>query len=143
MVSTLTNSVTREMQLEEAVLRLKIIGVDPTVVESLKRGKVMYSERQTAFFCAVLYEIENDFIKKQISKIEKEFNALVYHVQLLHTRDGIMYSFLYVSAHKVEWDYDRSDLFKGRAYAYVVNGNDEEIGMIGIKSAMGGILRTF
>lgn len=143
MVSILTNSVTRDMQLEEAVLRLKLIGVDETVIENLKRGKIMYSERQSPIFCAALYEIGESSLKEQIAEIEKDLNGLVYHVQLTHTRDGDMYSFLYVSAHKVEWDYDRNDLMNQRAYAYVINGEFKEIGVIGIQTAMGGIVRTY
>lgn len=135
----------KELQKAEAVKRMKMLKLDKSVVkEFLQDGKIFYSERQNSLFKAVLYYVSDDEqLVRKVKEFEEEYNALVYHVQLTHTVYGKMYSFLYVSKSKDEWDYDIDDLKNDCCYAFVWNNEIEDIGLIGIKPAMGGIVRTY
>lgn len=138
---TVLNNNIRELQKEEAIYRLNKIGVMEQVVRAFKAGDVMCSERNS-MFPAALFEI-NEELQKKIAEYEAEYNCYVYHIQLTHTEFGNMYSFLYVSANQDEWNDDRQDLTEGLTYALLWNNEVEEIGLIGIKTMMGGIVRTF
>ena len=135
----------KELQKAEAVKRMKMLKLDNSVIkEFLQDGKVFYSERQNNIFQAVLYYVSNDEqLARKVKDFEEEYNALVYHVQLTHTVYGEMYSFLYVSKSQDEWELDIDDLENGCCYAFVWNNEVEDIGLIGVKSAMGGIVRTY
>lgn len=135
----------KELQKAEAVKRMKMLKLDKSVIkEFLQDGKIFYSERQNSIFQAVLYYVSDDEqLAKKVKEFEEEYNALVYHVQLTYTTYGKMYSFLYVSKSQDEWDYDINDLENDCCYAFVWNNEIEDIGLIGVKSAMGGIVRTY
>ncbi len=133
----------RELQKKEAIARLKMIGVLPDVIQAFKDDRIMYSERVNKAFQAVLYDLKDEELKNKIKDFEKEYSALVYHVQLLHTEFGNMYSMLYVSNDVNEWELDRDDIRHNQCCANVWDGEFEEIGAIGIKRAMGGIVRTW
>ena len=111
-----------------------------------KNDKVYYSERQNATFNAILYWVDNEpNYTKAIHQFEKKYNALVYHCQLTHLECGDCISMLYVSATEEDWEEDRQNLSNGYAYAYVKNlrcDYDSELGTIGIRPSMGGVLRT-
>lgn len=135
----------KELQKAEAVKRMKMLKLDKSVIkEFLQDGTVFYSERQNNIFQAVLYYVSNDEqLARKVKEFEEEYNALVYHVQLTHTVYGKMYSFLYVSKSQDEWGLDIDDLEKDCCYAFVWNNEIEDIGLIGVKSTMGGIVRTY
>ena len=84
-----------------------------------------------------------DVNEEKIKAFEWRTGSLVYHVQLLHTDIGDMYSFLYVSNNPEEWEGDRLDLVHNQCFVYVWNGDIEEYGTIGIKPSMGGVVRTW
>lgn len=137
----------RERQKEEAIKRMKTLGLMSNVIKDFeKNNKVYYSERQNAFFNAILYWIDNEpeFIKT-VKQFEKKHNALVYHCQLTHLECGDVLSLLYVSTNENEWQQDKEQLTQGIAYAYVKNlksDYDSEFGSIGVRPSMGGVLRT-
>ena len=88
-----------------------------------------------------LYDDEEEMVKK----FEKEHECVVYHVILSRTNIGTMYSLLYVSLDDEEWEEDRADLQNGQVLAYVVNKaapECSEIGYIGIKPQIGGLVRV-
>lgn len=127
-----------------AVTRLRSLKVLPEVVDEFMKGNVLVSERVNAQFRAVLYKAENyDGLPQKIQDFQKEYGTLVYHVVLTHTEFGDMYTMLYVSSNKEEWDTDME--WEGNCvytYANVWNGDIEEIGPIGIRPSMGGVERT-
>lgn len=135
----------KELQKAEAVKRMKMLKLDKSVIkEFLQDDTVFYSERQNSIFQAVLYYVSDDEqLAKKVKEFEEEYNALVYHVQLTHTVYGKMYSFLYISKSQDEWSLDIDDLENDCCYAFVWNNEIEDIGLIGVKSAMGGIVRTY
>ena len=136
--------VTREMQMEEAVERMKYLGILPQAINAFKKGHVWNSE----YNMGILYDTD-ERTKEQIKKFEEKFNAVVYHT--IHNRMNVsgdeydMTSFLYVSRHPSEWEFDRNDLTTGRPIVYVANNTIPEysgIGGIGIFPTAGGLGRN-
>lgn len=136
-----------ERQKQEALTRMQMLGLMGNVRKAFRNGTLYYSERQNAYFNAVLYFLDNnpDWAAK-IRELEQDKGILVYHAQLTHTSMGDMLSLLYVSKHETEWALDRKALAQAETCAYVMNLDDpdcSEFGWIGIKPAMGGVVRTW
>ena len=86
-------------------------------------------------------ENEQEFVKE----FEEKYNAIVYHIIHNYTEFGELYSLLFVSQHKEEWDWDNEDIKNNIAMVYVKNIDEDafsEFGSIGIKSQFGGLVRT-
>lgn len=137
----------KEKQKNEALKRMAMLNLMPQVIKDFeKKNKVYYSERQNAFFNAILYWLDNEpNYVEVVKKFEKEHNCLVYHCQLTHMEFGDILSLLYVSDSEEEWEQDKQDLREGYAFSYVINLNYEcynDFGTIGIKPSQGGVLRT-
>ena len=137
----------KEKQKAEALQRMRMLQLMPQVIKDFeKNNKVYYSERQNAFFNAILYWLDNDErYVKIINEFEKKHNCLVYHCQLTHMEFGDLLSLLYVSENEEEWEQDKQDLREGYAFSYVANIGCEcynDFGTIGIRPSQGGILRT-
>lgn len=134
-------NVTIEKKREEAISRMRAMKVFPKAVQAFARSKkVMYCLPPFGG----LYELDDE-MKEIAKRFEQETNSLVYLVLRNSTEDGVMDSFLYVSDHEEEWEYDRADLKDGYVYAYVYNHDVpyfSEIGSIGIVSRGGGVLRV-
>ena len=110
---------TREEQKQEAIARMKYLKLYPqTIKEFEKEDLVNYSH------LGILYWVEGEMYSL-MRKFENEHNALVYHIVQTFTDFGELLSFLYVSQHKDEWEYDRADLTEGYAMAYVKNLDDD------------------
>ncbi len=129
---------------QEAISRMKYLQLMPEAIEQFKHGAVLTSE-----YCGILWET-NSRIKKEIEIFEKNYNVLVYHViKGTYCMDDnekmVMDSFLYVSDHEEEWQYDREDMKTGCMMAYVYNEtipDYSEIGTIGIYPINGGLSRN-
>ena len=137
----------KEKQKNEALKRMAMLNLMPQVIKDFeKNNKVYYSERQNAFFNAILYWLDNEPNYVEIvDKFEKEHNCLVYHCQLTHMEFGDLLSLLYVSENEEEWEQDKKDLREGYAFSYIVNIGCEcynDFGTIGIRPSQGGVLRT-
>ena len=141
-------------KVKEAVKRMKMLNIMPSVIDEFEKdGVIEVSERMCKEFPAVLYWATNDTysnesvqLMDEVRKFEKEYSALVYHIQLLHTEYGDLYSFFYVSDWPINWEEERAVLSHKKVYCYVFNANapeNSEFGMIGIKPAMGGVERTW
>lgn len=62
------------------------------------------------------------------------------------TQFGELLSFLYVSQHTEEWEYERRDLKYNCPLVYVANLTDEicsEFGHIEIRPCVGGVIQTY
>ena len=89
--------------------------------------------------------LKKDNIKKYVQQFEEKTGYLVYHVIKDELPFGLCYSFLYVTSFEEEWKLEREDLKHNVPIAYVKNVSDDtcsEFGRIGIKSVIGGIIRT-
>lgn len=114
-------------QLAEAKERIKLHGLEPRFSKDLYISDI-YKTRQ-------VQEKETELIRA-INEFEKRHNAYVYHVVYSNTNIGKLYTMLYVSNYKEEWERDRRDIKDKQLYAYVWNRTDEccsEIGLVGIE----------
>ena len=130
----------RDSQVEEAVARMKLLGILKTPINEFKKeGALNLSEA-----LGLLYWLDDEE-KKMVADFEKDNGGVVYHVIKTLSNIGLMYSLLYVSKHTEEWEMDRADIQEGRAFVYVVNKDMpdcSEFGTIGIRPLFGGVLRT-
>lgn len=135
----------KELQKHEAIIRMKHLNLLDKVIKDFNENQIVYySERQNNLLQAVLYSVSgNQELEQKIKKFEESYDSLVYHVQLLHTEFGDMYSFLYVSKYQDEWKLDGNDLQNNQCYSFVWNGDIEEFGLIGIQKVMGGVVRVW
>lgn len=125
-----------EEQKAEAIKRMKALKMYPECIREFSESKLNRSE-----FGGILYWL-NEEERQMVENFEKEYGAKVYHVIKNIYRDtgNPLYSLLYVSENKEEWELDREDLKDGYPFAYVV-GDFSEFGSIGIKPQWGGLAR--
>ena len=131
---------TVEKAKKEAIERMKILKLFKNVITDFKDDDRLNKSEDLGFLFW-LYGEEEEMVKE----FEKEHECVVYHVILSRTNIGTMYSLLYVSLDDEEWEEDRADLQNGQALAYVVNKaapECSEIGYIGIKPQIGGLVRV-
>lgn len=131
----------RELKQMEAVRRMKSMHIMPDAIKLFRdENKVLVSENPYGF----MYEA-NEIQAKLITDFEAELHALVYHANLVHTRElGDLLSLFYVSNHIEEWEMDRSDLPEHFAFVYTINlsiPEFSEFGMIEFRAVNGGIKR--
>lgn len=125
---------------KEAIERMKILKLFKNVITDFKDDDRLNKSEDLGFLYW-LYDEEEEMVKK----FEKEHECVVYHVILSRTNIGTMYSLLYVSLDDEAWEEDREDLQNGQVLAYVVNKaapECSEIGYIGIKPQIGGLVRV-
>ena len=140
--------ISREIKKEEAIKRMKKMGVFNETIEQFKNDNLVSISEPTPMFgitIGALYWL-NDDQKRVVKNFEEEYNALVYLVVRSYTNIGIMDSLFYVSDHKDEWFMDNADLDEKYACVYVINYDMpecSEFGTIAWKEANGGILRQF
>ena len=140
--------ISREIKKEEAIKRMKKIGIFNEAIEQFENDDLISISEPTPMFgitIGALYWL-NDDQKRIVKSFEVEYNALVYLVVRSYTNIGIMDSLFYVSDHKDEWFMDNADLDEKYACVYVINYDMpecSEFGTIAWKEANGGILRQF
>ncbi len=130
----------RERQIEEATKRMRALKISPNVIKEFLEGKLNESERVGCLYW--LNENEEAIVKA----FEEKFEAVAYHVIHQFTNIGELYNILYVSKYEEEWENDMEDIAEGQAIAYVLNRSMpdcSELGSIGIKPSIGGLVRTW
>jgi len=130
----------RALQLEEALLRLKMLGVLGDVTKSLRYGKLYKSEH-----AGILYWLDEKEIEL-VKNFEKKHGAFVYHVIKNNLEFGTCNTLLYVSKNRKEWAQEKRDLKDGYAMAYVDNETEpmfSEFVSVGVRPCVGGIRRTY
>ena len=130
----------RERQVKEAVERMKLLELYPTVINEFINEKVINKSEHIG----ILYWLDDDE-KKFVKDFEDENNAVVYHIIKTYTTIGCMLSVFYVSADEAEWESDREDIKIGEQLCYVKNiDNDDcsEFGYICFQKNCGGLMRT-
>ena len=129
----------KEVQKEEALLRMQMLNLSKQCINAFKSGKVWESEGYGA-----LYEV-NEKEQEIINAFEKKYNGLVYHMIHNVFEFGECYAMLYVSNNPEEWSDDKNDLMDGYTIAYVKNIDDDfcsEFGSIAVKPSFGGLVRV-
>ena len=127
----------RQAQVAEALFRLTKLKVHPNVINDFKKDGTLNSSTQGILFW--LEEHEKEIVKN----FEEKFNAVVYHIIKNFTEFGTMYSMLYVTSEQEVWEEDDEMLDNGQTIACVTDGYFTDLGTIGVKPFIGGIVRTF
>ena len=129
----------RERQVKEAVERMKLLELYPTVIKEFINEKVINKSEHIG----ILYWLDDDE-KKFVEDFENEHNAVVYHIIKTYTTIGCMLSVFYVSDDEAEWESDREDMKIGEQLCYVKNLDNEdcsEYGFICFQKNCGGLMR--
>lgn len=132
---------------QEAIKRLKMLDLNSNVLSDFANDEVVYiSEHQKIMgLDAGILFWANDEQMNYIREFEEKNGVLVYHAILTPFIYGKCLSLLYVSKYEEEWELEKSALRNGRIPSYVYNlsnPNYSEAGMISIKKAAGGLIRT-
>jgi len=133
----------KEKQKAEAIARMEMLGIIEDAIKQYKESDIIMRSENLGF--GALYYL-NEEEEQMVSDFEAKHNSLVYMVIQTQTNSGLHKAMLYVSDDMDEWEMDRDDLKEGVPIAYVVNCDIpeySEFGSIGIKSAGGGLIRTW
>jgi len=132
---------------QEAIERLGMLNLHQSVLPDFRdEGLIHVSEHQRILGqdAGILFWA-NEEQMKFIREFEEKTDSLVYHAILTPFIFGECLSLLYVSKYESEWGLEQMALTSGRTPAYVINITDptcSEAGMISIKNAFGGLIRT-
>lgn len=128
-----------QIMLDEAVERMRNLDMSENAIKALQSGDVWMSEGIGA-----LYEIEDGEYAAGIVEDVLDKGMFPYHVIHDMTNFGEMFSVLVVGSYPEEWEYDRESLEDGYALAdvYNKNGDFDDLGSIGIRPSIGGLVRT-
>lgn len=132
--------VTVEEAKQEVFKRMKKLNFHPNVLSDFNEGTINKSE-----LIGILYWLNDEEIKA-VREFEAENESIVYHVIHQFTNIGELYSFLYVKLDDEEWEMDDDGLEQNEALAYVWNKTTpqfSELGYIGIRPQIGGLVRTW
>lgn len=133
---------TREQKINEAVARMKKLGIMTDTIKQFEQGKI--SQSIDGFMYWIDEQTENN-LKAQIDEFEQKNNAVVYYVITTNTAFGLLYSLLFVGDDESEWEYENEDIADNYVFSYVIN-NDEpmfsEYGTIGVGQRFGGLIRN-
>lgn len=133
---------TREEKINEAVARMKKLGIMTDTIKQFEQGKI--SQSIDGFMYWIDEHTENN-LKAQIDEFEQKNNAVVYYVITTNTAFGLLYSLLFVGDDESEWEYENEDIADNYVFSYVIN-NDEplfsEFGTIGVGQRFGGLIRN-
>ena len=124
----------------EAIKRMKNLDIYTQAIKEFEKDNVLNKSESGGI---LFWLDENE--KKMVKEFEEKYNATVYHLIHNYTEYGELYSFLFVSQYKDDWDYDNEDLNNNRSLVYVKNIDEDafsEFGTIGIRSQFGGLIRT-
>ena len=105
----------RERQMEEAVLRMDMMGIhEDIIIEFQKSGDVSLSENGK-------YYPLDDQLKEDVRRFEQEHDATVFLVVRMSSMYGQLDSLLFVGKYAEEWEMSREDLEDGYAMSYTIN----------------------
>ena len=124
----------------EAIKRMKKLDIYTQAIKEFEKDNMLNKSESGGI---LFWLDENE--KKMVKEFEEKYNATVYHLIHNYTEYGELYSFLFVSQYKDDWDYDNEDLNNNRSLVYVKNIDEDafsEFGTIGIRSQFGGLIRT-
>lgn len=130
---------TREQMKEEAVKRMKMLGIYKRAIKEFEQeGKLNVSRG------GFLYWLDDDY-KEKVAEFEGKFGGLAFLAIEDNTEFGKLLSILYVSRYQSEWESDRDALRTVFPSAYVFNLDAEEcseFGSIGVRNQFGGLVRV-
>ncbi len=134
---------TKEEQKRRAILKLNEIGSYKPYTNAFKKGTVTMYESFGGYF------VDNDSeLFKKISEVEEKYGGTVYAVIHNFTEFGEMYTMLWQTSYAEDDEFCVHPVGGGiyGVLAYVMNVSDDscsEFGSVGIKPALGGLLRVY
>ena len=142
---------TPEEMKEEAVRRMKVMGILDQTIDQFKAGLKSYSERTP--LGGILYWIDNNpEWAEMVAKFERDNDVLVYHatheVMSFYGDRMEFLSCLYVGKNKSEWEYefckDGENEFYIGGYCFNLTYPDcTEFGSSAFRNVSGGLVRQF
>ena len=127
----------REKQVEEAVLRMDLMGIhEDVIIMFQKSGDVTLSENGK-------YYPLDDQLKEDIRRFEQEHESTVFLVVRMNTVYGQLDSLLFVGKYDEEWEMSREDLEDGYALSYTINRDYpdcSEMGSISFRATPEGVI---
>ena len=134
-------------QKTEAIKMLRALGLMKEVRDAYDNdGVVYYSERQNKLFPAVLYFLhDKEEYAAAKERFEAETGAVVFHCILTHTEFGDLLDMLYIPKEETDWLSMERGAREGEFVSYCLNLSDgfAEAGYIGVRPALGGLMRTW
>lgn len=130
---------TREQMKEEAIKRMKMLGIYPPTIKEFEQEDKLNVSRG-----GFLYWLDDEY-KAKVAEFEEKYGVLVFAVIENNMEFGKLLSILYVSTYQDEWERDRLGLKSGEVFAYVFNLDAEEcseFGYIVVRNRFGGLVRT-
>lgn len=134
---------TEEMK-NEALSRLKSIGLHPDVAKKWEEDGICYYSERTSMG-GILYWLSNEpEWTAKVDEVQQNNNILVYHATHECTMFGELLDLFYVSGCQEEWEQERQELAEGYPVVATLNlsSEDLEFGTIGFKERGGGLIRT-
>ena len=124
---------------QEALSRMKLLDIDGAAIDKFeKTGEI------TCFDWPYNKKPIPEEVLQKAKEIEKKYDITFYIATFNETMFFDMYSFLYVSSNKADWDFDKEELTHGQTYAWVYNMSHpdmNEIGSVQISSKNGALIR--
>lgn len=134
---------TKEEQKRRAILKLNEIGSYKPYTNAFRKGTVTMYESFGGYF------VDNDSeLFKKISEVEEKYDGMVYAVIHNLTEFGELYTMLWQPSEAEDDEFCVHSHGDGTCgvFAYVLNVSDDscsEFGTVGIKPALGGLLRVY
>lgn len=127
-----------EMQ-QEAIRRMKILGLHNNVINDLKKERVLNKSEGPL---GSLYWL-NEEEKKMVKDYAKQCNVFVYHIIKTYTVDmGSIYDLLFFTEEKYYWKEERERLKESYALSHTISQFSEN-GDIFVKNINGGLVRIY
>ena len=126
-------NISTEKKREEAVKRMKMIGIFPETIKQFERGEYL-SQSEPPF--GACFWVEGEQLER-VREFEQKYNALVYFIIHSYSNIGETEEYFYVSDYEDEWQMDRDMLDRNLTMAYVyVKDNPlfSEFGSIGYRT---------
>lgn len=131
---------TKDQQKANAIKNLKKIGCYSPYTKAFERGTITMYEGFGGYY------VEDENLLKKIREIEDQYNGTVYAVIHNMTEFGELYTMLWATGYEEDAEYDVEDYGNGKfavmSYVWNVTYDDcSEFGSVGIKPALGGLVR--
>ena len=132
----------RAKQKEEAVKRLKLLGITPAAIRKFEEtGEVsscLHRQREP--------ESTPGMVQTMIRELEREYGFLVYLNVRLETCCGMVDNLFFVGKYEAEWESQVADLEDGYSLVYAYNWSypiNSEMGSIAFRrTERGGLVRV-
>lgn len=125
----------------EAIKRMKMMKILPQTIKQFEKENIV----TTSEHGGMLYWADDEQ-KKMIENFEEKFGGKVFHAITSYTDFGKIFSLLFVSKYKCEWEMDKTDIDRNSHIAYAINCDDDwctDMGTIGFRNQWGGLVRTW